>query len=60
MTGEVVRYFSNENDQQEAEVRGGGITCPNCGWRFRLSDRHAWTGKRHLRCGQKIRLLENH
>ena len=59
VTGEVEPYFTNDNPEAEAVVKGEGITCPNCGWRFRISDRHAWTGRRHLRCGQRIRLVQD-
>ena len=34
-------------------VRGGPCAC---GWRFRITDPNAWTGKRHKRCGQKLKL----
>jgi hypothetical protein len=58
VTGEVEPYFTNENPEVDASVRADGTTCPTCGWRFRLSDPNAWTGRRHLRCGQKLRLVE--
>lgn len=58
VTGEVERYFTNDDPEVDAPVRNEGTTCPTCGWRFRLSDPHAWTGRRHLRCGQKLRLVE--
>lgn len=57
VTGEVEPYFANDKPEADAVVIGDGITCPNCGWRFRLKDSNAWTGRRHRRCGQKIKLV---
>jgi hypothetical protein len=57
VVAEVEPFFPD--DHAEAEVRldrGGWATCPRCGWRFTPRDRNAWTGRRHVRCGQKIKL----
>ena len=57
ITGEIERYFSNDNPEIVAECRSEGrVACPACGWRFRATDPHAWTGQRHMRCGQKLKL----
>ena len=59
VTGDVERYFLHEAPEIPACAdEHGWITCPNCDWRFALRDEHAWTGKRHLQCGQKIRVVE--
>jgi hypothetical protein len=57
VTGQVEPYFAE--DAAEAVARAdadGWLTCPGCRWRFTVRDRNAWTGRRHLRCGQKIRV----
>ena len=55
-TGEVEPYFPTDAPEASAPEDGEGwLTCPGCGWRFTVRDRNAWTGRRHLRCGQKIR-----
>jgi hypothetical protein len=60
VTGEVEPYFAV--DRPEAPARAdaeGWLTWPGCGWRFTLRDPRAWTGRRHLRCGQKIGPITN-
>jgi hypothetical protein len=59
VTGEAEPYFAVEWPAVEAcaDVEGW-VTCPNCGWRFTIGDRRAWSGRRHLRCGQKIVVVE--
>jgi len=58
ITGEVEPCFANDVPERSASVDDQGwITCPSCDWRFALRDKHAWTGRRHLRCGQKIRVI---
>ena len=55
VTGEIERYFPD--DQPEVTARTdehGWVTCPTCGWRFAVGDSAAWSGQRHLRCGQRI------
>ena len=55
VTGEIEPYFTNETPEAEATADAEGwLTCPGCRWRFTVRDRNAWTGRRHLRCGQKI------
>src|SRR5215510_11245510 len=34
----------------------GWVRCPRCDIRFTARDRRAWTGRRHRRCGQRLRL----
>ena len=59
VTGGKIPYFSNEQPEMEAFVDGSGwITCPNCQTRFSTNDAHRWTGKRHMKCGQKIKLIK--
>jgi hypothetical protein len=55
ITGETEPYFSSSEPPIDAVPnRHGWLKCPKCGWRFLLTDPNAWTGKRHLKCGQKI------
>jgi nitrite reductase/ring-hydroxylating ferredoxin subunit len=55
ITGEAEPYFSTDWPLADAEADDGGwVTCPRCGWRFTIRDGRAWTGHRHLRCGQRI------
>lgn len=49
------KFFDNDSAAVRAKVSGMGyIECPCCGWKFSIKDRHRWTGRRHMRCGQKI------
>ena len=59
VTGEVELYFLDDRPEMPAcpDARGW-ITCPNCDWRFALRDKNAWTGHRHLLCGQKISIVD--
>lgn len=51
-------YFDNDSDVVPAEVSAKGyVECPCCGWKFSIHDKHRWTGRRHMRCGQKITLI---
>jgi hypothetical protein len=34
----------------------GWIRCPNCKYKFKLSDPNAWDGKKHKRCLQPLRI----
>jgi hypothetical protein len=57
VTGEVEPYFSDDKPEVAAEADPHGwLTCPTCGWRFAIRDSSAWTGQRHLQCGQRIRI----
>lgn len=59
-TGRVIRYF--DNDAPVIEVipsADGWLTCPCCAWRFTVRDRRVWSGLRHVRCGQRIRLARH-
>ena len=56
-TTQVVRYFPEEGPEAEAVVDAHGwVTCPRCERRFSTWHRDTWTGRRHLTCGQLIRL----
>ena len=56
-TDVYVPYFDNAADPVTVRVRANGsLTCPCCGWGFSVRDRAVWTGWRHARCGQRIRL----
>lgn len=58
ITGKVEPYFATDWPEVEAELDADGwLTCPRCEWRFTIRDRNAWTGRRHLRCGQKTRIV---
>lgn len=48
-------YFDNDNDPVPVVARADGwLKCPNCSWRFTITDTDAYTGLRHKRCGQKL------
>ena len=52
-----VRYFDNDSPPMEVQVRpNGSLKCPCCGWSFTTGNRTVWTGWRHARCGQRLRL----
>lgn len=56
--GESVAYFSNQQPEIEAVAHENRwITCPNCNIRFKLTNKYSWTGKRHMTCGQKIKVV---
>ena len=58
ITGRVLRYFQNERPPRDAEAADGGtVTCPHCRRRFATSDGRAWTGWRHVYCGQRLRIV---
>jgi hypothetical protein len=53
----VQKYFENDSPAIPAKVSAMGyVQCPCCGWKFSIKDKHRWTGRRHMRCGQKITL----
>ena len=59
VTGDVEPYFPDVRPEVTARADDTGwITCPSCDWRFALRDRRAWTGRRHVQCGQKIRIVD--
>jgi hypothetical protein len=54
-TGELVRQFDNDAKPLEASLNSHGwVTCPGCGTRFTVTNKRSWSGRRHLKCGQKI------
>ncbi|HEY1170296.1 MAG TPA: hypothetical protein VGH19_02895 [Verrucomicrobiae bacterium] len=56
-TGEVERYFLTDDPEVTAiATPTGRLTCPKCGWHFTTNDPNRWTGRRHIRCGQKIKI----
>jgi hypothetical protein len=58
VTGQVEPYFSDLQPEASACADDRGwVTCPGCDWRFAIRDRRAWTGRRHLQCGQKISII---
>lgn len=66
-TSQVVRCFPEDGSELEAVVDAHGwITCPGCERRFSTRYPHpggrgrlvgTWTGRRHLTCGQLVRLV---
>lgn len=55
--GEIERYFKEDCQQIDIFVDSNGwLKCPKCGIRFTIRDRHRWSGRRHLTCGQKLRI----
>ena len=55
VTGEVEPYFAEDPPEASSEIDSlGWLTCPNCGWRFATHHADAWTGQRHMLCGQRI------
>jgi hypothetical protein len=58
-TGHVTRsFFTNDTATMDASVNAAGwCKCPCCGFRFMLADKKRWTGVRHARCGQKLRIV---
>lgn len=57
ITGEIERFFPADEPEFPAGVDSKGwVSCPKCGVRFSLRDPHRWTGRRHLSCGQKIKV----
>ena len=52
-------YFDNDQPAMVAELdESKWFRCPNCNKRVASYDKHNWTGKRHMKCGQKIILKE--
>lgn len=59
VTGKVEPYFLEDRPEVSACADAKGwMTCPSCDWRFALKDKNAWTGRRHMQCGQKIRIVD--
>jgi hypothetical protein len=61
VSGAVARYFPDDVAALPAiavEVDElGWTTCPRCERRFATCSKSAWTGRRHLTCGQKLELV---
>lgn len=58
ISGRVLRYFQNERPPRDAEAAADGIViCPHCRRRFDTADPRAWTGWRHVYCGQRLRVV---
>jgi hypothetical protein len=54
-TFELVRYFASSAPAVEVAADDEGwATCPGCSYRFSTRSPAAWTGRRHVRCGQRI------
>jgi hypothetical protein len=52
------KYFDNDSEAITAKVSAMGyVECPRYGRKFSIKDKHRWTGRRHMRCGQKITFL---
>jgi len=50
-------FLPSENEPMEAVLfQSNWIKCPQCGWKFCLSNTSSWTGERHRRCGQRLKL----
>ena len=48
----------SENEPREAIVyQSDWVKCPQCGWRFCLRNTVSWSGERHRKCGQRIKLI---
>lgn len=60
ITGEVEPYFTSAASAAEpveaTPDADGWLRCPACGIVFTTRDSYRWTGYRHLRCGQRIRV----
>ena len=55
-SGKTVRLFDNDNPEMELNIYSDvWIKCPNCEQSFALKDESIWTGRRHKKCGQKIK-----
>lgn len=58
VTGQAEPYFPHDVPEKTTHADAEGwLTCPNCNWRFTTRDPRAWTGRRHLRCGQRINVV---
>ena len=42
--------------EQVTVDNNGWVRCPKCLFKFKLSDRNAWDGKRHKRCLQPLQV----
>ncbi|CAG0986109.1 hypothetical protein PLCT2_02198 [Planctomycetaceae bacterium] len=52
---ETRRMFANDSESMPVQSYADGwVRCPACRIRFALKDPNAWTGKRHIGCGQKL------
>jgi hypothetical protein len=51
--------YVSENPEMEARVNEHGcVWCPTCGKGFRITSPSLWDGRVHLRCGQRLRLVQ--
>jgi hypothetical protein len=56
-TEKVERYFPSDLLEKTAMTdEGGWLRCPGCGIVFTTRNSYSWTGYRHIRCGQRIRI----
>lgn len=54
------QLLPTDNEPIEAAVyQLNWVKCPQCGWRFCLKNTSSWSGERHRRCGQRLRLIDN-
>ncbi len=53
----IAPFFTNQAPQADVALGGDGwLTCSSCGIRFSPRDRNAFTGLRHIKCGQRLRV----
>jgi hypothetical protein len=51
--------YASENPEMEARVNEHGcVWCPTCGKGFRTTSPSLWDERVHLRCGQRLRLVQ--
>jgi hypothetical protein len=51
--------FENKNEEMTAIPNSfGWVKCPNCNISFKVSSVASWKDRRHLSCGQKIKIIE--
>lgn len=57
ITYELVPYFTNDASALSVQTNVDGWTqCPCCARRFSVRDSNAWTGLRHVHCGQRLNI----
>lgn len=58
ITDNVVHYFDNNEPIRFVCLNSyGWVTCPYCNFTFSPSDKDAWSGLRHFRCGQRLEIV---
>ena len=61
ITGAVEPYFTSPESGRPPVMAHadseGRLRCPACEIIFHVTDPHRWTGYRHVRCGQRIRVV---